>query len=408
MSLAPVGVPALPERHDARPDRPDAGSAATASCCRAGTRRSRSTSSSTSPATASSSTTSRRCAPGARRPRATPRSTTPPASRSRPARSAPGLASAVGMAMAQRRQRGLLDPDASPGRAPFDHHVCVLASDGDLQEGVTAEASLARRPPGARQPHRRLRRQPDLDRGRHRHLVQRGRRQRYAAYGWHVVDIDWRDSTTRTARATTRTSTRCSRAARRRAKAETKPTLVRLHTIIAWPAPTQAEHRQVARLRARRGRGRRHQVAARLRPREVLRRRPRGPRPHPQGRERGKAAHQAWNSGSRHGARPTPSAPRCSTASSTAACPRAGTTPCRPSADAKGLGHSRSLRQGAHRPRRRAARAVGRLGRPRRVQQHDDGRRALVPPQPQADPRRGRATPTGAPCTSASASTAWA
>jgi transketolase len=51
-----------------------------------------------------------------------------------------GLASAVGMAMAQRRQRGLFDPDAKPGASPFDHNVYVIASDGDMQEGVSHEA----------------------------------------------------------------------------------------------------------------------------------------------------------------------------------------------------------------------------------------------------------------------------
>src|SRR5690606_13406537 len=55
-----------------------------------------------------------------------------------------GLASAVGMAMAQRRQRGMLDPDAPAGESPFDHHVWVIASDGDIMEGVASEAcSLA-------------------------------------------------------------------------------------------------------------------------------------------------------------------------------------------------------------------------------------------------------------------------
>ena len=52
-----------------------------------------------------------------------------------------GLASAVGMAMAQRRERGLFDPEAPAGESPFDHRIYVIASDGDIQEGVTAEAS---------------------------------------------------------------------------------------------------------------------------------------------------------------------------------------------------------------------------------------------------------------------------
>ncbi|HEX2289150.1 MAG TPA: transketolase, partial [Pseudonocardiaceae bacterium] len=52
-----------------------------------------------------------------------------------------GLASAVGMAMANRRERGLFDPDAAPGESVFDHHIYVVASDGDIEEGVTSEAS---------------------------------------------------------------------------------------------------------------------------------------------------------------------------------------------------------------------------------------------------------------------------
>ena len=45
------------------------------------------------------------------------------------------------MAMAARRERGLLDPDAAEGESPFDHHVYAICSDGDLEEGVSAEAS---------------------------------------------------------------------------------------------------------------------------------------------------------------------------------------------------------------------------------------------------------------------------
>src|SRR5581483_1932719 len=52
-----------------------------------------------------------------------------------------GLASSVGMAMAARRERGLFDPDAAPGESPFDHFIYVIASDGDIEEGVTSEAS---------------------------------------------------------------------------------------------------------------------------------------------------------------------------------------------------------------------------------------------------------------------------
>ncbi|MGN6523853.1 MAG: transketolase, partial [Actinomycetes bacterium] len=52
-----------------------------------------------------------------------------------------GLSNAVGMAMASRRERGLFDPDAAPGESPFDHHIYVIASDGDIEEGVTSEAS---------------------------------------------------------------------------------------------------------------------------------------------------------------------------------------------------------------------------------------------------------------------------
>ncbi|MDQ3481054.1 MAG: transketolase, partial [Actinomycetota bacterium] len=52
-----------------------------------------------------------------------------------------GVGNAVGMAMAARRERGLFDPDADPGTSPFDHLIWALASDGDMEEGITSEAS---------------------------------------------------------------------------------------------------------------------------------------------------------------------------------------------------------------------------------------------------------------------------
>ena len=87
-----------------------------------------------------------------------------------------GLASAVGMAMASRYERGLFDPDAAPGTSPFDHYIYVIASDGDIEEGVTSRGVVAGRHPAARQPDRVLRRQPDLHRGRHQDRAVRGHR----------------------------------------------------------------------------------------------------------------------------------------------------------------------------------------------------------------------------------------
>ena len=108
----------------------------------------------------------------------------------RPARL--GLASAVGMAMAQRRQRGLFDPDAKPGTSPFDHHVYVIASDGDMQEGVSHEAC-------ALAGHQELGNltvvydanqisiEDDTDIAFSEDVAAR-----FEAYGWHVVEVDWR------------------------------------------------------------------------------------------------------------------------------------------------------------------------------------------------------------------------
>ena len=134
------GVPALPEGDAARPRRPALARAATGSSCRAATRRSRSTSSSSSAAWGWSSRTSRRCAPGAARPRATRSTATPPASRPPPARSARASATPWAWRWPPAAMRGLLDPGAT-GASPFDHHVYAICSDGDIEEGVSGEAS---------------------------------------------------------------------------------------------------------------------------------------------------------------------------------------------------------------------------------------------------------------------------
>ncbi|WP_051510421.1 transketolase [Intrasporangium oryzae] len=148
-----------------------------------------------------------------------------------------GLASAVGMAMAQRRQRGLLDPDAAPGTSPFDHHVYVIASDGDLQEGVGHEAcALA----GHQQlgnltvvyDANQISIEDDTDIAFSEDVAAR-----FTAYGWHVVEVDWRknaDGSTYVEDVDALLA-----AIRSGEKITDRPTLVVLHTIIAWPAPTK-------------------------------------------------------------------------------------------------------------------------------------------------------------------------
>ena len=149
-----------------------------------------------------------------------------------------GLASAVGMAIAQRRQRGLLDPDAKPGESPFDHHIWVLASDGDIMEGVSHEAcSLAG--------HQELGNltvvydanqisiEDDTDISLSEDVGKR-----YEAYGWEVVDVDWRKDGNG---QTYVEDVDALYAALEASKTSPTPTLVVLHTIIAWPAPTKQD-----------------------------------------------------------------------------------------------------------------------------------------------------------------------
>ena len=145
-----------------------------------------------------------------------------------------GIGNAVGMAMAARRERGLLDPEAADGESPFDHHIYAICSDGDIEEGVSAEASSHRRHPAARQPHPDLRRQPDLDRGRHRHRVHRGRRE--ALRGLRLARADRRLDQRRheyveDVPALCATPSQAARAVTDR------PSFIVLRTIIAWPAP---------------------------------------------------------------------------------------------------------------------------------------------------------------------------
>jgi transketolase len=151
-----------------------------------------------------------------------------------------GLANSVGMAMAARRERGLFDPDAASGESVFDHTIWVIASDGDIEEGVTSEASSLA---GVQ----RLGNLVVLYDQNHISIeddtaiaLAEDTAKRYEAYGWHVQTVDWtagegpkagKDGkynedvqTLYDALVTARDET-------------SRPSLVVLKTIIAWPAP---------------------------------------------------------------------------------------------------------------------------------------------------------------------------
>lgn len=143
-----------------------------------------------------------------------------------------GLASAVGFAYSQRRMRGLFDAEAPAGESPFDHTVWVIASDGDLQEGVTSEASSLA---GHQElgnlvviyDENHISIEDDTDVAFTENVLAR-----YEAYGWHTQRVDW----TRTGEY--KEDVAELHAALLAAKAETnKPSIISLRTIIGWPAP---------------------------------------------------------------------------------------------------------------------------------------------------------------------------
>jgi transketolase len=141
-----------------------------------------------------------------------------------------GVATAVGFAMAARYERGLLDPDAPAGQSIFDHTIWVICSDGDLQEGVSAEASSLA---GTQQlgnlnviyDDNRISIEGDT------HLAfTEDVSARYRAYGWDVIEV--------ATLADGNVNLVALDAAMVAAKAQTsKPTLIRLQSVIAWPAP---------------------------------------------------------------------------------------------------------------------------------------------------------------------------
>ena len=150
-----------------------------------------------------------------------------------------GVATAVGMAMAARYERGLLDPLVPVQQSIFDHTIWVICSDGDLQEGVSAEAhSLA-----GTQELGNLNVIYDDNRisieGDTHNAFTEDISARYRAYGWHVIDV--------AAASDGSVDIAALDAAMVAAKKEnSKPSLIRMKSVIAWPAPkargTAASH----------------------------------------------------------------------------------------------------------------------------------------------------------------------
>ena len=143
-----------------------------------------------------------------------------------------GLASAVGFAYAARYERGLFDPEAAAGTSPFDHFVYVIAGDGDLQEGVTSEASslAGHQELGnliAIYDSNQISIEDDTNVAFTEDVAKR-----YDAYGWHVQTVDWKKTGEYVEDAAE------LYAAIEAAQGETdKPSLIILKTIIGWPSP---------------------------------------------------------------------------------------------------------------------------------------------------------------------------
>ncbi|MFF0089629.1 transketolase [Streptomyces canus] len=150
-----------------------------------------------------------------------------------------GVANAVGMAMAARYERGLFDPEAPEGESPFDHTIWAIVSDGDLQEGISAEASSLAG-------HQKLGNLVFVYDDNHISIegdtataFSEDVLKRYEAYGWHTQRIE--------PGADGDIDVPALYAALKSAQAETeRPSIIAMRTIIAWPAPnaqnTEAAH----------------------------------------------------------------------------------------------------------------------------------------------------------------------
>ncbi|RYB90510.1 transketolase [Nocardioides oleivorans] len=153
-----------------------------------------------------------------------------------------GVGNAVGMALSGRRVHGMLDPDAAAGESLFDHQVYAIASDGDLEEGVSSEASSIA---GTQKlgnltviyDRNRISIEGDTDIAFTEDVAKR-----YEAYGWHVQTVDWTNGGTDYVEDVPALYSAIRKA---HAKGD-QPSLIVLDTVIAWPAPnaqgTEAAH----------------------------------------------------------------------------------------------------------------------------------------------------------------------
>jgi transketolase len=147
-----------------------------------------------------------------------------------------GISDAVGMAMAARRERGLLDPDAPDGQSPFDHHIYCIMSDGDIEEGISSEASSIA---GVQELGNLIVLYDDntISIEDDTHIAKaEDTAARYEAYGWHVQRLSWRhpDGYHEDVQGLYDALI----AAKERTDA---PSLISLRTIIGWPAPTKQD-----------------------------------------------------------------------------------------------------------------------------------------------------------------------
>jgi len=145
-----------------------------------------------------------------------------------------GLTNAVGMAMAARRVKGLLDPAAPPGTSPFDHHIYVFASDGDIEEGVSHEVSSIA---GHQQlgnlvlvyDDNSISIEDDTAIAKSEDVLAR-----YAAYGWHTQRVSWR-----TPAGYHEDVAALHKALLTARDYRDAPSIIALSTIIGWPAPNK-------------------------------------------------------------------------------------------------------------------------------------------------------------------------